>query len=71
MKADLSMIESVEVVDPTHVRINLNRPDSSLVQILGDRAGMMVSPTAAADPVALGEHPVGTGPFMFAEWVPR
>ena len=70
MKADVSMIESVEAVDPTLVRIHLNRPDSSLVQILGDRAGMMVSPTAAADPVALGEHPVGTGPYTFAEWVP-
>jgi peptide/nickel transport system substrate-binding protein len=68
VKADLSMIESVEVVDPTHVRIALNRPDSSLVQILADRPGMMVSPTAAADPAALGVHPVGTGPYTFGEW---
>ncbi len=70
VKADLSMIESVEVVDPTHVRIALNRPDSSLVQILADRPGMMVSPTAAADPEALGSHPVGTGPYTFGEWIP-
>jgi peptide/nickel transport system permease protein/peptide/nickel transport system substrate-binding protein len=69
VKADLAMIASVEVVDPTHVRVNFNRPDSSLVQILGDRPGMMVSPTAAEDPESLGLHPVGTGPFVFSNWV--
>ena len=70
VKADLSMIESVEVVDPTTCAIHLNRPDSSLLQILADRPGMMVSPTAAADPEALGSHPVGTGPYTFVEWIP-
>ena len=41
------MIESIEAVDPVTVAIHLNRPDSSLLLILADRAGMMVSPAAA------------------------
>jgi ABC-type transport system substrate-binding protein len=68
VKADLAMIESVEVIDPTHVRVNMNRPDSSLLQMLADRPGMMVSPTAAADTVAIGATPVGTGPYTLVEW---
>ena len=70
VKQDIAMIESVEVVDPTHVRIALNRPDSSLVQILADRPGMMVSPTAAADPETLAREAVGTGPYRLVEWRP-
>lgn len=66
---DLSMIESVEVTDPSTVTINLNRPDSSLLLILADRAGMMLSPTAA-EAGDVGTNPVGTGPFSFVEWVP-
>lgn len=66
---DLAMIESVEAVDPVTVAIHLNRPDSSLLLILADRAGMMVSP-AAADAGDVGTAPVGAGPFTFVEWVP-
>jgi ABC-type transport system substrate-binding protein len=68
VKADLAMISSVEVVDPTLVRVHFNRPDSSLLQMLADRPGMMVSPAAAEDPVALGSNPVGTGPYTLVEW---
>ena len=70
VKQDVAMIESVEVRSPTEVQINLNRPDTSLINILSDRAGMMVSPEAAADPAALAENPVGAGPFTFVEWLP-
>jgi peptide/nickel transport system permease protein/peptide/nickel transport system substrate-binding protein len=70
VKADIAMIESVEVTGPLEVTIHLNRPDASLVLILADRAGMMVSPTAAEELGAeLGRKPVGTGPFTFVEFV--
>jgi peptide/nickel transport system permease protein/peptide/nickel transport system substrate-binding protein len=68
VKADLAMIESVEVTAPLEVTIHLNRPDASLTLILADRAGMMISPTAA-EATDVGRHPVGTGPFTFVEFV--
>ena len=68
--ADLASVESVEVIDDLTVQLNLNRPDSGVVGILSDRAGMMVSPTAAeaADEKQLNNNPVGTGPFMLSEY---
>jgi len=68
--ADLASIESVEVIDEFTIQLNLNRPDSGVVGILADRAGMMVSPTAAeaADEKQLDNSPVGTGPFKLAEY---
>ena len=69
IKADLSSIDSVEVTGPLEVTVRLTRPDSALPAILSDRAGMMVSPTAAGK---LGdEHDrkgVGAGPWKLVEW---
>lgn len=71
IKTVLTSVDSVEVVAANEVRLNLNRMDTALPLILADRAGMMVSPTAAE---ALGEeleaNPVGAGPFRFVEWAP-
>jgi ABC-type transport system substrate-binding protein len=68
--ADLAAVESVEVIDDLTIQFNLNRADSGVVGILSDRAGMMVSPTAAeaADEQQLNNTPVGTGPFKLAEY---
>ncbi len=68
VKADLAMIESVEATGPLEVTIHMNRPDASLLLILADRPGMMVSPTAAESD-DIGLRPVGTGPFVFGEWL--
>jgi len=69
VKADISMIESVEATGPYEVTIHMNRPDASLLLILADRPGMMASPTAIEEHGAeFGLNPVGTGPFRFVEW---
>jgi peptide/nickel transport system substrate-binding protein len=65
-QADLEAVESVEVVDPTTVRLNLKAAFSPLTAQLADRAGMIMSPTQLE---ALGEQfatdPVCVGPFQF------
>ena len=68
--ADLDNITSVEVAAPDEVVLHLGVPDSSMLLVLADRGGMIVSPTAAADKDAFAQHPVGAGPFSFVEYRP-
>ena len=67
IKTDLASVESAEAVGDHEVIVHLNQPDSSLLGVFADRAGMMVSPTAAEQP-DFGDHPVGTGPHRLASW---
>jgi peptide/nickel transport system permease protein/peptide/nickel transport system substrate-binding protein len=72
VKGETASIESAEVTGPLQVTLHLKRPDTALVLILADRAGMMVSPTAAeARGGDLSSNPVGTGPFQFVQWLPN
>lgn len=69
IKTDVASIASVEVVDANRVNINLTAPNSALLLILTDRAGMMVSPTAAEQNAGdLSLNPVGAGGWSFVEW---
>ncbi|WP_295811497.1 ABC transporter substrate-binding protein [uncultured Nitratireductor sp.] len=62
-KSEVSSIESVEVVDATHIKLHLSAPDAPLLAQLADRSGMMLSPASFEGDVAAG--PVCSGPFMF------
>ncbi len=67
-KSELTSVESVEAVDAMTVKINLSRPDATLLSQLSDRAGMIMSPKALA--VAdFGQKPVCSGPYKFVERV--
>ena len=69
-KGELAPVASVDVVDPSTVRLNLSAPFAPLLAQLADRAGMMVSPKAAqAEGDKFGTHPVCSGPFKFVERV--
>lgn len=65
-KGELSAVKEIKVVDPLTVQLILSKPYAPLLSQLTDRAGMMVSPTAAKK---LGDKfqtaPVGTGPYKF------
>lgn len=69
-KSEVKSIEGVEVSGPLQVKFTLTAPDATLLAQFADRAGMMVSPTAAeAAGADFGNNPVCSGPFKFVERV--
>ncbi|MEN9995245.1 MAG: hypothetical protein RL462_21 [Pseudomonadota bacterium] len=69
-RGELAPVTSIDVIDPSTVRLNLSAPFAPLLAQLTDRAGMMVSPKAATSAGdKFGSHPVCSGPFKFAERV--
>jgi len=69
-KSELRPVTKVNIVDAYTIQLVLSQPYSPLLYALTDRAGMMVSPTAAEQAgLDYGLHPVGTGPFLYVERV--
>lgn len=69
IQADLAAVESATAVDEYTVSYKLKYADASLLLVLADRAGMMVSPKAAeAAGGDLSTKPVGAGGWEFVEW---
>lgn len=63
----LAVIDSVEVVDSETVRFHLNAPSVSLLSVLSDGAGAMISP-AAFDTVDLNSEEAGAGMYILEQW---
>ena len=63
-------IESVEVVDPLTVQVNLNQPWVSFDAALhgSGRVGMLAQ-AQLDDPSTCSDNLIGTGPFVKTEWV--
>ena len=59
-----------EIVDDTHVVVKFDAPHATFLQDI-TRPWMMISSPAAIEKYGddYGRHPVGTGPFVFTEWV--
>jgi peptide/nickel transport system substrate-binding protein len=69
-KAEISAVTRVDIVDDHTVKFVLSKPFAPLLAALSDRAGMIVSPTAARQEGGnFASHPVCAGPFKFAERV--
>src|SRR5215471_256762 len=65
-RGEVNSIDSIEVIDPLTVRLNLKAPAAQLLAQLTDRAGIMISPKATeATQDKFGLHPVCAGPFSF------
>ncbi|GAA1529303.1 ABC transporter substrate-binding protein [Nocardioides humi] len=66
---DLASVTSIRVDDPLTVTLELSEPDASLLMVLSDRAGMMVSPAAVEESDGdVSDHPVGAGPWEIVKW---
>ncbi len=69
-KSELKSVEKVEATGEYEVKFTLKNPDVTLLASLSDRAGMMISPTAAKEMgTDFGNKPVCSGPFKFVERV--
>lgn len=71
-RSEVNLVQKITVVDPLTVQIELEKPFSPLLATLSDRAGMMISPTAArrlGRGIAL--EPVGSGPYKLVERRPQ
>ena len=69
-RAEINVMDHVEVVDPQTVRLVLKEPSAPFLSQLTDRAGMIVSPKAAeAEGKDFALHPVCAGPMKFVERV--
>ncbi|MFC5834086.1 ABC transporter substrate-binding protein [Nonomuraea insulae] len=63
-------IKSFELADPMTVKVKLNQPWVPFPYYLALQNGMIVPPSSLADPKTASLKPVGTGPFIFKEYVP-
>ncbi|MBP9643339.1 MAG: glutathione ABC transporter substrate-binding protein GsiB, partial [Budvicia sp.] len=62
-------IAKTEVIDPYTVKMTLRAPYSAFINSLAHPAAVIMSPTALQKyGKDIAFHPVGTGPFQFAEW---
>ncbi|MDA0635060.1 ABC transporter substrate-binding protein [Nonomuraea sp. MCN248] len=63
-------LDSVELTDPMTVTVKLKQPWVAFPYYLAAQVGMIVPPSSLTDPRTASLKPVGTGPFMFKEYVP-
>jgi peptide/nickel transport system substrate-binding protein len=66
-RANLTMIDKVEAVDPLTVRFTLNIPYAGFQDIFAERQLRIIAKDQADQ---LSTKPVGTGPFRFKSWAP-
>lgn len=70
MMSFYSDIDKIEAIDDETVRITTKKPFGPLVNYLAHKgAGIMSEKAVKAAGDNYGQHPIGTGPFMFDSWV--
>jgi peptide/nickel transport system substrate-binding protein len=65
LKHYMDVVDSVEIVSPSEVRVNLAKPSNDWLFRMTTRIGAMFSPRGVAD---LANRPVGTGPYVLERW---
>ncbi|WP_336212286.1 ABC transporter substrate-binding protein [Nonomuraea sp. LPB2021202275-12-8] len=68
--AVLVPVKSFELTDPMTVTVKLNQPWVAFPYYLAAQIGMVLPPNSLRDAKTASLKPVGTGPFVFKEYVP-
>ena len=64
-RGSLSIVESVQVVDPQTVRVHLTHPSGAFLARVAGTYQAILPPEAVQGPAF---KPIGTGPFQLTEW---
>jgi peptide/nickel transport system substrate-binding protein len=64
-------IETVEVVNPSAVRMTLGAPFGGILANFAALRGSQILPAGIAEKINLGVEAIGTGPFRLVEYTPR
>jgi peptide/nickel transport system substrate-binding protein len=67
LRANLAIVEHVEMIDPLTVRFALSIPYADLPAVVAGYQAMIVSEASIG---GITTHPIGTGPFRFVEYRP-
>jgi peptide/nickel transport system substrate-binding protein len=71
-KAQINVIQNINVIDPLTVELVLKQPNAALLAQLAGRPGIVVAPEVAQKEGAdFGLHPVCAGPFRFVQRIPQ
>lgn len=65
LKSKMDVVDTVEVISPETVKINLKRPSQAWLYSMTTLVGAMFDPSGVAD---LANKPVGTGPYALESW---
>jgi peptide/nickel transport system substrate-binding protein len=68
-KSEVAALDTVDVLDPLTLRLNLKSPFAPLIAQLSDRAGTIASPKALQNPAGFDAAPACSGPFKMADRV--
>lgn len=69
-RSNLEMVANFTVIDDYTIRLTTKYVFAGLLYRISHPSAAIISPTAVATwKEAYGEHPVGTGPYNFSEWV--
>ncbi|ETI66744.1 glutathione ABC transporter substrate-binding protein [Neobacillus vireti] len=64
-----ALVKETQVVDENTVKVVLSEPFGAMINTFAHPAAMMISPKALETyGKDVSQHPVGTGPFKFADW---
>jgi ABC-type transport system substrate-binding protein len=71
-RANYTLIKNIDTPDDHTVKFTTDPPNPDLPFLLADGSARIISPTALQKyGKDFGRNPVGTGPYVFEEWVPN
>ncbi len=69
--ATLKSVEKIQAVGAMTVRITLSQPWTAFPSYLAGQIGYICAPAMLRSQDEGALHPIGTGPFLFEQWVPN